>query len=422
VDDVLDLILLNCQLPREREGDFRAQFAANTLGVRRFTEICQRYGTATVASAGEQLLDYTERRTRAAIATIPDGSYAFEDWFDAPSLAEPVRLELRLSVAGDQMALDFSGCAPQGRHGFNMVGTALMATVYYAVKAVIDPTLPPNAGMYRAISVSAPEGTVVNCRAPAAVAFRSQTCQRVVDLVHGALAQAVPERVTAAHNGAVTSITFSGVDPRSGRFYSYMETIGGGLGARYTKDGLDGLHAHITNTSNLPIEALEHDYPLMVEAYELIPDSGGAGEWRGGLGVHRRIRVVGHEARFEYSASRLTTEPWGLAGGAAGRSGRLAVGSGAGSDGPSEVPKHLRPDEAVSVFTPGGGGFGPPPRRSPALVERDRAEQKITKEGAKRDYGFSSDEPMKSSNGETNDERVVPVIYAKSTQHERSGV
>jgi N-methylhydantoinase B len=275
--------------------------------------------------------------------------------------------------------------------------------------------------MYRAISVSAPEGTVVNCCAPAAVAFRSQTCQRVVDLVHGALAQAVPERVTAAHNGAVTSITFSGVDPRSDRFYSYMETLGGGFGARATKDGLDGVHAHITNTSNLPVEALEHDYPLMVEAYELVPDSGGAGEWRGGLGVHRRIRIVGHEARFEYSASRLTTSPWGLAGGAAGKSGHVDIGSSADSDPSFEIPKHLRPDEAVSVFTPGGGGFGLSQRRSLALIRRDLAEQKITQDGTRRDYGFSPREPVTSTNDETIDEQCTPAMHAKNSQHETSG-
>jgi N-methylhydantoinase B len=235
--------------------------------------------------------------------------------------------------------------------------------------------------------VSAPEGSVVNCRAPAAVAFRSQTCQRVVDLVHGALAQAVPERVTAAHNGAVTSITFSGVDPRSGRFYSYMETIGGGFGARATKDGLDGLHAHVTNTSNLPVEALEHDYPLIVEAYELVPDSGGAGAWRGGLGVHRRIRVIGHEARFEYSASRLATQPWGLAGGSAGTSGRIAVDA-AGSESEQPVPpKYLPPDAAVSIVTPGSGGYGPPHRRHVALLRRDLQEQKVSKVGARDHYG-----------------------------------
>jgi N-methylhydantoinase B len=254
-------------------------------------------------ATGRALLDYTEHKTRAEISEIPDGTYAFSDWFDSQELDEELELTVRIDVNGDEMWLDFNGPG-QVRASLNMVRTALLATVYYAIKTVIDPDIPPNAGLYRPVHVSAPAGTLLNCTPPAAVYGRTQACQRVVDLVHGALAQATPDRLIAACNGANTSMVFSGTDPRSGRYYVYLETIGGGFGARATKDGLDGVQVHVTNTSNLPVESLEVEYPLVVEAYELVNDSGGCGRTRGGMGIRRRIRVEDHTARFEMSTSR----------------------------------------------------------------------------------------------------------------------
>src|SRR5262249_42046859 len=195
-----------------------------------------------------------------------------------------------------------------------LVWTGLLATVYYAVKTLVGPDIPANAGLFRPIHVSAPEGTMLNCVAPAAVNSRTQTCQRVVDLIHGALPPAIPDRIIAACSGACVSSTFSGVDPRTGRFYVYLETIGGGSGARATKDGLDGVHVHITNTSNLPVEALEAEYPLMVERYALVEDSGGSGTWRGALGIVREIRADGHECHAFIHCARRGSAPWGLFG------------------------------------------------------------------------------------------------------------
>lgn len=386
--DLLDFILLNCQVPHERLGDFRAQFAANHLGVHRFQEICKRYGAETVLAASTELLNYAERTTRAGIAQVPDGVYTFVDYFDNPVLPEPLRLQVSITVQGEEMHLDFSGNPPQGRHGLNMVWTALLATVYYAVKTVIDPTILPNAGFYRAIKVTAPEGSIVNCKAPAAVAYRTQTCQRVVDLIHGALAQAVPERVTAAHNGANTSLHFIGIDPRTGNYYTYLETIGGGFGARATKDGLDGVQVHVTNTSNLPVEALEYEYPLLVERYELVTDSGGPGKWRGGLGLHRKIRVMESEADYEYDGTRLCVAPWGLFGGKEGGKGSFVVHRKPGAPPPSR-PKLLRPGEAISITTPGAGGYGDPRERPRDLVLRDLQEEKISAQVAREVYGLA---------------------------------
>lgn len=387
-DEILEIILLNCQVPGERRGDLRAQYAANRLGVTRFQDLCEKYGLPTVLDSAEELLNYAERVTRAGIAQIPDGVYRFEDYFDSEQLSEILKLKVEITVRGDEMSLDFAGNPPQVRAPLNMVWTALLATVYYAVKTVVNPTILPNAGMYRPIRVSAPEGSIVNCRPPAAMDMRTQTCQRVVDLIHGALAPAVPDRIIAACNGANTSLHLSGVNPRTSQYFVIVETLGGGFGARATKDGLDGVQVHITNTSNLPVESLESEYPLMVECYELVPDSGGPGRWRGGMGIHRRVRVLDHEAVFRVAATRQTTPPWGLFGGKEGGMGSVVIHRNS-TDGKTRTDKELGPGDALSIVTPGAGGYGDPLERGRDLVEQDLREGKISAARAASEYGFT---------------------------------
>jgi N-methylhydantoinase B len=387
-EDVLELILLNTQVPDERRGDLRAQFAANRLGVRRTQALCAKYGAATIAVAGDALLDYAERQTRAGIRAIPDGSYAFADFFDNEQLGDAeLELKVVVTVRGDEIELDFRDNPPQVRAGLNMVHTALLATCYYAVKIVVDPHILPNAGMYRPIHVTAEPGSIVSCVEPAAINGRTQTCQRVVDLVLGALAQAVPERVIAACTGSNTGITFSGVDPRSGKYYSYLETLGGGFGARATKDGLDGVQTHVTNTSNLPVESLEEEYPLFVERYELVLDSGGPGRWRGGMAIRRDVRVVDHAPVFGGSTSRIRSAPWGLAGGWPGATARITV-NGSTTGGLGKGAWLLQPGDVISVVTAGSGGYGDPRERDRALVAADLADGKISSAQAHAAYGF----------------------------------
>jgi len=384
--DVLDLILLNCQVPRERLNDLRAQMASNRLGIQRFQSLCGKYGRALVLAAGDALLDYTERMTRAGIATIPPGVYEMEDRFDTDEIPDEKVFKVRIAVTGDEMSLHFES-PPQVRAGLNLVRTGLLATVYYAVKTLVGPEIPANAGLFRPIHVSAPSGTMLNCTAPAAVNSRTQTCQRVVDLIHGALAAAIPDRIIAACNGACVSSTFSGVDPRTGRFYVYLETIGGGSGARATKDGLDGVHVHITNTSNLPVEALEAEYPLMVERYALVEDSGGPGTWRGGLGLWRQIRAEGHECHAFVHGSRRLSAPWGLFGGREG--GRCRIVYSPGVPPPVRGQGFLGPGQSVAIVTPGAGGYGDPRERDRALVRRDLAEGVISEAVARDAYGLT---------------------------------
>lgn len=382
-DQLLELILLNCQVPEERRADLRAQEAALRVALTRFSELCARYGRKTIQMAGDELLDYTERRTRSAISAFPDGEYQFTDQFDCPELDEELTLRIRIVIDGDQMTFDFAGNPPQVRASVNVVWTGLYAAVYYALKTLIDPDIDPNAGLYRPVTISAPEGSIINCSAPAAVNGRSETCQRIVDMIYGALAEAIPNRVTAASNGANTGVHFSGRDEARGRDFVYLETIGGGSGAMCDSDGLDGVQVHMTNTSNLPVESLESEYPLMVEAYELINGSGGIGEHRGGLGIRRKVRVEAPDVHFWLDTSRQKSKPWGLFGGGEGASASCEL-----SDGSRPIDHGytvLQAGQSASIETAGAGGYGDPAARPAEEVARDLIEGRID-EATAADY------------------------------------
>jgi N-methylhydantoinase B len=280
-DDLLELLLANYSLPRERLGDIRAQMAANLLGERRILEVIDRYGLGTVRAAYAATLAYGERKIRAAITRLPDGVYRFEDAMDGDGVSDntiPVAVEI--TKQGEELSLDFSASGPQCAGDINVVYFALLATAYYAIKAALDPTIPANGGFYRAIRVVAPEGSIVNARAPAPVGWRTHTCQRIADVILGALAEALPENIPAAGNGANCALVFSGEDPNTRDPYIYVETLAGGSGASAAADGMNAVQVHVTNTSNLPIEALESEYPLLVTEYSLLTDSGGAGRHR----------------------------------------------------------------------------------------------------------------------------------------------
>lgn len=370
--DVQELILLNCQVPRERLSDLRAQMAANRLGVERVRALCTKYGRTTVLAAGRALQDYAERKMRAGISSIPDGTYCFSDHFDNPEMDGELEFSVEITVKGDEMFMHFDS-PPQVRAGINMVFTALLSTVYYAAKTVVDPTIPPNSGLSRPLTVTAREGTVLNCVHPAAVNGRIAPCQRVVDLIHGALAKAVPERVIAACSGVCASATFIGDAPDTGKLWVYLETIGGGSGARATKDGLDGIHVHMTNTSNLPVEALEVEYPLTILRYELVDGSGGRGKHRGGMGLRRVYRAEA-PCRLRVDNSRIRSRPWGIAGGGEGSMSAILF-----SDGVKPFDHGngaLEPGQIVEIITPGAGGYGPEAERSKEDTLRDEREHR----------------------------------------------
>ena len=327
-------------------------------------ELIDRHGVATVQAACAESLAYGERKIRAAIAALPDGVYRYADAMDDDGVTpEPIPIAVAITKRGDSLALDFSGSGPQCAGDINVVYFALLATVYYAIKAALDPSIPANSGFYRAITVTAPEGSIVNARLPAPVAWRTQTCQRIADVVLGALAEVVPERVPAAGNGANCAMVFSGTDPKTGKLYVYLETLAGGAGATAVGDGMDAVQVHVTNTSNLPVESLESEYPLLVVEYALVDGSGGSGRHRGGLGLRRTIEILGHEARFLGTTERARIAPWGLFGRRPGGRARLVLIRRARSRscrrrfGLSASPRLI----ACRSTPPGAGGYGSPP-------------------------------------------------------------
>ncbi len=386
--DVLDLVLLNCQVPDERTNDFRAQMAANRLGVQRVQTLCERYGPATVQQASALLLDYSERKTRAGIAAIPDGRYSFHHAFDTSLWPDLLNLAVTVEVTGEEILFDFTGCPAQNRSGMNMVFTALQATVYYAVKTLIDADTPTNAGLHRPIRITAPAGSVVNAQSPAAVYSRHEIAQRLACMIFAALAQAIPDRTLAASTG-VTVMTMSGTSPRNNRFYIYNESMGGGMGARAGSDGLDGVHVHGTNSANIPVEALESEYPMTVDRYELVQDSGGPGRFRGGMAIRRQITSLGRDATVNLGGPNNIVPAWGLDGGHPGGLARIELMEGATA---------LRQRNGViadgtwaAAITAGGGGHGDPRTRDRALVRRDLREGRISVRAAKDFYGLEEE-------------------------------
>ena len=388
--DLLDLLLLNVRVPEERRGDYFAQIAACRLGARRLREVVAVHGAERVGTAFDALIERTETRMRDAIETLPDGDYAFRDVLDGDGLeAHAIPIRLRVGIEGRRVRFDFRGTSPQVPGNVNVTLNATQASVCYALKALLDPEVPNNQGVLEVAEIRAEPGTLLNAAFPASVASRAHTCQRIVDVVFGALAPALPGRVVAAANGANTTAVFAGVDPRRGSPYVYLETLGGGMGARPDRDGKDGVQVHITNTSNLPVEAIEAEYPLLVEEYGLIEDSGGAGRFRGGTGLRRRVRPVDHACVFNGVGERFSHRPWGLFGGSPGASGRFLLRERDGArrrlpDKPDRV--RLAPEQSLIVETPGAGGYGPPAERDPERVRADRRSGKFSEAFLGRHY------------------------------------
>jgi len=394
--DIFDLLLLNVRVPHERRGDYFAQVASCRLGSRRLNELALRYGPETLTAAFTAIMDRTESRLRSGITQIPDGTYEFTDVLDNDGMGtEDIPISVRVDVQGEEISFDFEGTGPQMRGNFNLTFNATQSAVYYVLKAMLDPDLPNNHGLIRAVKITAPSGTLVNANHPAAVAGRANTTQRVVDVIIGALASALPEQAVGAANGANVTAVFYGHDPRHDRPYVYLETLGGGFGGRFTKDGKDGVQVHITNTSNLPVEAIEVEYPLLVESYCLIEDSGGAGKFRGGMGIRRVVRPVGHDSVFSGMGERFVHQPWGIFGGKSGATGRFSLrGPSRNDETLPDKPNHVpfSPDHAIVIETPGAGGYGPPTERDKTTLAADYRSGKFSGAYMAEHYGFSPDQ------------------------------
>ncbi len=390
-EDLFEILLLNVRIPEERRGDYYAQIAACRLGRRRLLEAAETYSMDMLQAAFGEIIERTERRMREGVAQIPDGTYHFEDVMDDDGLGTvDIPIKVKIDVAGDRIHFDFTGTSPQVAGNINVTLNATQASVAYCLKALLDPEIPNNEGVLEVCEIACPKGTLLNCSPPAPVAARANTSQRIIDVVIGALADALPEATVGAANGANTTAVFSGTDPVTGKEYLYLETLGGGFGGRNDRDGKDGVQVHITNTSNLPVEVIEMEYPLRVLSYGLVEDSGGAGKYRGGMGLRREITPVGHDCIFNGAGERFSNEPWGVFGGSSGGTGQFIHTKQDGLEKklaikPSGIA--LKAGQKILVETPGAGGYGAPEERSDAEITDDVESGKFSDAYVKRHYG-----------------------------------
>ena len=403
--DVEDVIFANVRTPAERRGDLRAQIAANRRACDRLAALARKYGAANLARIMQEVMDYSEAMMRGLLRELPDGEGSFEDFCDGDGIIAPganqddtFDIRLRIVKRGDRLTVDFAGSDPQVAGPMNAPLSVTASGVFAALKMAVDSAgvVPPNSGAWRPIEVRAPEGTVVNAVYPAPVVYANhEISHRVCDMVFGALASFLPDRVMACSQGTSAVLTLGGVDYRTGERYVSYETVKGGFGARPDRDGINAVASGISNTMNTPVEIIELSFPVRVESYELLPDSGGAGRFRGGLGVRRTWRVLERGTRATVCCERTKSAPFGIAGGAAGAPARISVVE---PDGAERVLNSKgsfdAPAGALVVFdVPGSGGYGSPGERDHEKLHEDLADGYVTPEGGRRDYGLPASTP-----------------------------
>lgn len=355
---VLKLITANSRSSDERLGDLEAQLAAQRKGAQRLAELVEQHGLGTVVDHASALIESSRRVTEAVIRNIPDGSYSFEDYLEGDGQTHyQISIKVTITVQGSTMTVDFAGSAPQVAGNVNAVSAIVKSAVWYCVRLLVDDDLPMNHGCFEPVTVITPPGSIVNPAFPAAVAVSTtETSQRIVDTVLGALALALPDKIPAASQGSMNNVTFGGMFNR--RQYTFYETIGGGHGAGPQSDGLSGRQSHMTNTRNTPVEAIEYVYPVRILSYELRTGSGGKGKFIGGDGI-RRVYEFLASATVTLNTERRINQPYGLQGGQPGKSGRNILvrdGKQIVLDGRASI--QAQAGDILIIETPGGGGWG----------------------------------------------------------------
>src|SRR5499426_3118521 len=389
-ENLLGLLRRNVRLPETFTGDLMAQVAAGRLGTLRLGELFARHGSGEVLAYVDELLKRAETLTRREIEGIPDGTYTFADWLDSDGVDDrPVKIQVAVTVRGAAMTFDFTGTSPQVRGPFNSVPASTLSAVYYAIRAVSDPTIPNNGGCFRAVDAVLPEGSLVNPRPPAPVSCRTATIKRIADTILGALVRALPHRMPAASSGTLLVMALGGRDPETGRPFVASELAAGGMGARPGKDGIDVIETDVSNCMNIPIESVEMGFPLRIARARLWTDSGGAGEFRGGLGLEKVFEATATDVMVSHRCERFASSPWGLHGGQPGRSARAFIvrKDGSREELPSKQMIVLHAGDQLWEYIAGGAGYGDPLERDPARVLADVQDGKVSLESARDVYG-----------------------------------
>jgi N-methylhydantoinase B len=406
--DVEKLILANVRTPDERKGDLGAQLAATLRATERLHALARRYGSGQLVATMAEVMNYSERLMRAALLGLPDGEGTFEDYCDGDGIADdesgadaPFRIRMSVKKTADRVIVDFAGTDAQVRGPMNAPLSVTASGAYCGLKTAIDPNnlIPANSGCWRAVEIRARKGSVVNAEFPAPVVYANhEMSHRVADMVMGALARFMPTQVMACSQGTSAILTLGGVDPRSGRPYISYETVKGGFGARPNKDGINAIASGISNTMNTPAEVLETAFPVRIERYEVNPDSGGAGRYRGGCGVTRVWRLLdGANATGALCMERMTSPPFGLLGGQAGAAAavKLTTPDGSARRLPGKGAFAAPAGSVIEMITPGSGGFGPAAERDPSAVGRDLLDGYVSVAAAERDYGIADPEALR---------------------------
>ncbi len=362
---LLHFLLFNVRTPLEREGDLAAQVGSLRIGEKRLIELVERNGVDEVVEYVHGLHEYAESTMKKVIAAIPDGVYRAEDHLDDDGLdtsarSVSVKIKVAIEVSGERMKVDFSGTDPQVRGCLNAVQAITYSAVYYVLRCLAPDEIPISAGLVRTVEILAPAGSVVNAQFPAATAGGNvETSQRIVDVLLRALAGALPDRIPAASSGTMNNLSIGGVNPRTGQPFSYYETIGGGMGASPHSDGDNGIHTHMTNSLNTPIEALERYVPIRIREYRIRRRSGGRGKYRGGDGISRSIEAL-TDCQITVLSERRKHAPYGLSGGGSGKKGvnTLELNEGGRKRLRGKDTLALAPGDLVTIETPGGGGWG----------------------------------------------------------------
>jgi len=389
VPDIFRLVLAQIRSKHETAGDLRAQIAANATGVRRLHALVERHGASTLVGAMQELLDYTERRTRSELAALPRGTFEAEGSVDTDGYSDrPVRLRARITIDDEGVLFDLAGADPQRRAPVNSTFAQTFSACAYALKCLVDPDLPVNDGFYRLIRVEAPVGTVVNCTWPSPVVGGWETQTRLVDVIFRALLPALPERLPAGTKAMMCHAGFGGVDPETNEYFCFLETFGGGYGGRLRSDGPDAVQAHGQNTENAPVEETELNYRVRVARLSLVENSDGAGRFRGGLGL-RKDFAFDCSTTFTVLADRTLAGPAGAFGGRPGKPAEyVLIRGGSETRLGAKTTIEVEPGDTISYRTCGGGGYGPPEERDRGLVARDVREGKVSAERAREVYAW----------------------------------
>lgn len=390
-ETLVKMIRLNVRIPDTVMGDLNAQIAGCQIGARRLVDLADNYGHNHLHAIFQELLDRSEAMTRDALRQIPQGSYRYHDFLDNDGieLDKRIRIEVSATVRDGAIHVDFEGTSPQLKGPFNVVKSGSQAAAYFAVRALTDPSIPTNAGCFRPVSLHLPKGTLVNPQEPAPVGSRTATIKRITGCILGAFKDVMPERVPADSAGELLTLAFGGRKPDGTGNFVVGELIAGGSGGSIRTDGADVIETDATNCMNLPAEALEMEAPLRVTRMALRQDSGGAGAQRGGLGVVKEFQVLDTETTFTHRGERHYCAASGSHGGSAGAMAVSIIHRADGRDEvvPSKLVTTLKPGDRVTVETAGGGGYGDPKRRDPALVKADIANGKVSAKAAREIYG-----------------------------------